>query len=53
MLLKNKDFGKTGTPEHNKYEFDLKPEVFGHTFQWVRRNKKLTRQDLTLLVGVQ
>lgn len=51
--LKDRDIGKIGTPERDKYEFDLKLEVLGDMIKSVRKERHLTQEQLGELVGVQ
>jgi len=51
--MKDKDIGKTGTPEREKYEFELKMEVLGDMIKSVRKERKLTQEQLGELIGVQ
>ncbi|NQX81878.1 MAG: helix-turn-helix transcriptional regulator [Flavobacteriaceae bacterium] len=51
--MKDKDIGVIGTPERDKYEFDLKIEILGDTIKSVRKERKLTQQQLGELIGVQ
>jgi len=51
--MKDKDIGKIGTPERDKYEFDLKMEVLGNMIKSVRKERKLTQEQLGELIGVQ
>ncbi len=51
--LKDKHLGKIGTPERDKYEFDLKIEVLGEMIKSVRKERHLTQEQLGKLVGVQ
>jgi len=51
--MKDKDIGKIGTSERDKYEFDLKMEVLGNMIKSVRKERKLTQQQLGELIGVQ
>ncbi|MCX2678827.1 helix-turn-helix transcriptional regulator [Galbibacter sp. EGI 63066] len=51
--MKDKDIGKTGTPERDKYEFDLQMEVLGDMIKSVRKERKLTQEQLGELIGVQ
>ena len=50
--LKDRDIGKIGTPERDKYEFDLRMELLGKMIKSVRKERKLT-QELGELIGVQ
>ena len=51
--LKDRDIGKTGTPERDKYEFDLRMEVLVDMIKTVRKERHLTQEQLGKLVGVQ
>lgn len=51
--MKDKHIGKAGTPERDKYEFDLQMEVLGNMIRSVRKERKLTQEQLGKLIGVQ
>lgn len=51
--MKDKDIGKIGTTDRDKYEFDLRMEVLGEIIKSVRKERKLTQQQLGELIGVQ
>jgi DNA-binding XRE family transcriptional regulator len=51
--MKDKDIGEIGTPKRDKYEFDLKMEVLGDMIKSVRKERKLTQEQLGELIGVQ
>jgi len=51
--LKDRDIGEVGTPERDKYEFDLKVEVLGDMIKSVRKERQLTQEQLGELIGVQ
>ena len=51
--LKNKDIGEIGTPERDKYEFDLRMELLGEMIKSIRKEQKLTQEQLGKLIGVQ
>ena len=51
--LKDKHIGIIGTPERDKYEFDLKVEVLGEMIKSVRKERHLTQEQLGELIGVQ
>jgi DNA-binding XRE family transcriptional regulator len=51
--MKDKDLGVIGTSERDKYEFDLRMEVLGHMIKSVRKERKLTQEQLGELIGVQ
>lgn len=50
--LKNKDLGVIGTPERDKYEFDLRMELLGEMIKSVRKERNLTQEQLGELIGV-
>ena len=43
--LKDRDIGKIGTPERDKYEFDLRMELLGKMMS-VRKERKLAKNNL-------
>ena len=51
--MKDKDIGKIGTLERDKYEFDLRMEVLGDMIKSVRKERNLTQEQLGKLIGVQ
>ena len=51
--MKDQDIGKIGTEERDKYEFDLRMEVLGDMIRSVRKERKLTQEQLGELIGVQ
>jgi DNA-binding XRE family transcriptional regulator len=51
--MKDKDIGIVGTPERDKYEFDLQIEILGDMIKSVRKERKLTQEQLGELIGVQ
>lgn len=51
--MKDKHIGKTGTVERDRYEFELRMEVLGEMIKSVRKERKLTQEQLGKLVGVQ
>ncbi len=51
--LKDKDLGKVGTSERDKYEFDLRMELLGEMIKSVRKERNLTQEQLGKLIGVQ
>ena len=42
--MKDKDIGKIGTADRDKYEFDLRMEVLGEMIKSVRKERKLTQE---------
>ena len=51
--MKDRDIGKIGTKERDNYEFDLRMEVLGEMIRSVRKERKLTQDQLGKLIGVQ
>lgn len=51
--LKDKHIGKTGTPERDQYEFDLKLDVLGYMIRQARKKRNMTQEELGKLVGVK
>jgi len=51
--MKDNDIGKVGTPERDKYEFELRMEVLGDMIKSVRKERNLTQEQLGELIGVQ
>ncbi len=51
--LKDRDIGVVGTPERDKYEFDLRMELLGEMIKAVRKERNLTQEQLGKLIGVQ
>jgi plasmid maintenance system antidote protein VapI len=45
--------GKKGTPERDEYEFELKTELIGDMIKTVRKERKLTQEQLGELIGVK
>lgn len=51
--LKDRDIGRVGTPDRDKYEFDLRMELLGEMIKSVRKERNLTQEQLGELIGVQ
>ena len=51
--MKDKHIGKRGTEVRDNYEFDLRMEVLGEMIKSVRKERKLTQEQLGELIGVQ
>jgi len=51
--MKDKHLGKEGTPQRDKYEFDLQMDVLGEMIKSVRKEQNLTQEQLGKLIGVQ
>jgi DNA-binding XRE family transcriptional regulator len=51
--VKDKHIGKVGTQDRDKYEIDLQMDVLGEMIKTVRKERKLTQEQLGELIGVQ
>jgi DNA-binding XRE family transcriptional regulator len=51
--MKDKYVGKKGTAERDAYEYELRMDVLGKMIKAARQERKLTQEELGLLVGVQ
>ena len=49
----DKYIGKTGTPEREKFEQELKLELLGEAIKNARKERNLTQEELGKLVGVK
>lgn len=45
--------GKIGTPERDKFEYELKMELIGKAIKQTRLERNMTQEELGKLVGVQ
>jgi len=51
--LKDRDIGVVGTPDRDKYEFDLRMDLLGEMIKSVRKERNLTQEQLGEMIGVQ
>ena len=51
--MKDKYIGKTGTPERDEYEYELRMDVLGRMIKTARQERNLTQEQLGALIGVQ
>jgi DNA-binding XRE family transcriptional regulator len=51
--MKDKYIGKAGTPDRDKYEYELRMDVLGRMIKQARQERNLTQEQLGQLVGVQ
>jgi HTH-type transcriptional regulator / antitoxin HipB len=51
--MKDKYIGKAGTPDRDKYEYELRMDVLGRMIKAARQERNLTQEQLGELVGVQ
>ena len=45
--------GKIGTPNRDKFEYDLQMDLIGTTIKQTRKERNLTQEELGKLIGVQ
>jgi DNA-binding XRE family transcriptional regulator len=45
--------GKIGTPERDKFEYELQMDLIGKAIKQTRKERKLTQEELGQLIGVQ
>lgn len=48
-----KYIGKSGTPERESFEYELRLDLLGETIKQVRKKRNLTQEELGKLVGVK
>lgn len=51
--MKDKFIGEVGTPERDKYEYELSMDVLGRMIKTARKERNLTQEQLGLLIGVK
>ena len=51
--LEDKYIGETGTPKRDQYEFELSMEILGEKLKQIRKEQRLTQEQLGKLIGVQ
>lgn len=51
--MKDKYIGKAGSPNRDKYEYELRMDVLGRMIKTARQERNLTQEQLGKLVGVQ
>jgi len=51
--LTNKYVGKAGTPERDRFDFELKTDVIGEIIRKARVEQNLTQEQLGQMIGVQ
>lgn len=45
--------GKIGTPERDRFEYELKLDLIGQAIKQTRQERNLTQEELGKLIGVQ
>ena len=51
--MKDKYLGKVGTSERDEYEYELRMDILGRMIKTARQERKLTQEQLGVLVGVR
>ena len=51
--IQDKLLGKIGTPERDKFEYELQMDLIGLAIKETRQERKLTQEELGKLIGVQ
>lgn len=51
--VSDKHIGKKGTPKRDQFENELRLDLIGNAIKQVRKERKLTQEQLGELVGVQ
>ena len=51
--LEYKYYGEPGTPEREQYEFELSMDILGEKLKQIRKDQKLTQEQLGKMIGVQ
>lgn len=51
--LEDEIIGKIGTPDRDRYEYDLQTELVGAAIKRTRKKRKITQEALGELIGVQ
>ena len=51
--VQEKLIGKIGTPERDKFEYELQMNLIGQAIKQTRQERNLTQEELGKLIGVQ
>ncbi len=51
--VQDKLIGKIGTPDRDKFEYELQLDLIGQAIRQTRQERKLTQEELGKLIGVQ
>lgn len=51
--VQDKIIGKIGTPERDRFEFELQMDLIGEAIKQARKERKMTQEELGKLIGVQ
>jgi DNA-binding XRE family transcriptional regulator len=50
--MEDKYIGKTGTPERDEYEYELRMELLARMIKSTRKERGLTQEELGQIVGI-
>ncbi len=51
--VQDKLIGKIGSPNRDRFEYELKMDMLGQAIKQTRQERKLTQEELGKLIGVQ
>lgn len=51
--VQNKLIGKVGTPNRDKFEYELQMDLIGKAIKQTRQERNMTQEELGKLIGVQ
>ncbi len=51
--VQDKLIGKVGTPERDRFEYELQMDLIGKAIKQTRQERHLTQEELGKLIGVQ
>ena len=51
--VQDKLIGKVGTPERDRFEYELQMDMIGKAIKQTRQERHLTQEELGKLIGVQ
>lgn len=51
--VQNQLIGPIGTPNRDRFEYDLQMDLIGNAIKQSRKERKLTQEELGKLIGVQ
>jgi DNA-binding XRE family transcriptional regulator len=51
--VQDKLIGKVGTPNRDKFEYELQMDLIGKAIKQTRQERQLTQEELGKLIGVQ
>jgi HTH-type transcriptional regulator / antitoxin HipB len=51
--VQDKLIGKIGTPDRDRFEYELQMDLIGKAIKQTRQERKLTQEELGKLIGVQ